>query len=1447
MSHQQYIPSTQPSSQQPQQYIPMPQASVPLQATNHTFTTNSQRERPEMEHVERGPQTSPRHSQPSNWRGHSRSHQRGRSKSRSTRPRRRSTSSNFSRSSSTGLTPRRTTRRRERYRSSSVSRSHSSNYSCHSENESDGRSDRRRRHANRRTARGRTSPSLPRGALAQHLYRGRPLKLKDFANLDKYPAYPAHDARAFVNTFRESMLITGASERTMCLVFPTRLEGIAWDWYAQLPPGSVSSYKDLTEKFLKRFASVRAPSKTCMDLMSVRQYPDEHTRDYLDRFSIEANKCGDYREDMALLAIQRGLLEGPVQWAAMTEKFSDFAAFRERAEYLIRAEEQIASMQGSSFHRYTSHNQTSKPKSDRSPSPKAPQKRSPPRRRQRSRSSRNKRCDQQSFQQNKSRYRKPADDNGPYYKIYHVTTEPQERVYEVIKHNREVRKAPPMTRLEVFDRNAYCEYHRSTGHRTRDCLKLKDEIERLVRQTNLLEHFLEKDERGKRKTQHYNERDRRNDHHPNERPLERQENRETADNKSHDEAHASPPPVMFIEGKPNDNRPPERSLHMFQIQHKQETSQVISFSSEDYRGIQLPHDDAIVLMLRINGVRVRRILVDTGSSADVIYFEALKKMGLAKYPLRPMTTSLVGFTGDKIQPMGTIDLDVSYGESPRTVVASVRFIVVNAPSAYNAILSRTSLNNIGAIASTPHLMIKFPTPQGVGNARGEQQVAKECYRITMAPQVAQIERKKKHNKFVETLSTTINEPQKRTCSEAIETTEPVFWKKGKVTQIGTTLPIEDRNLVRSCLIRNKDIFVNEDDPLPGIDRSIAEHKIDTYEEARLVQQRKRKLGVERRKAVQEEVDRLIKAGAIREVEYPRWLANPVLVMKPNGKWRMCIDYTDLNRACLKKPFPLPSIDAMVDSTAGFKYLSFMDAYSGYNQIKMHPDDEEKTSFITEQGLYCYKVMPFGLKNAGAEYQQMVNKVFKDELGEIMEAYIDDMVVKSCTGSEHVQHLEKIFDKIRTVGMRLNPKKSFFCLSSGKFLGFIVSERGIEVHPKKCQAIIDMEAPKTMKEVQELTGRIAALNRFIARSGEVCKPFFQTIKKTKKFEWTPQCQNAFDQIKSYLANPPIISRPIKGKPLHLYVGASAVAVSAALLREEDKTQKPVYFVSRVLRDAEERYSTVEKGAFAVLIAARKLRPYFQAHPIKVISELPLKKALSSLDVSGRLLKWAVELSEFDISFMPKTAYKGQALADFIVENTGRAEKRTQESTWQVYVDGAASESDARLGIQIKGPKGEKFYYAIHLTFPVTNNTAKYEALFAGLRLVEAVGATKVKVFMDSQLVVNQINRQYDVHDPTLTRYLEKIRTLLASFDEAIVEHIPRGMNEVADALSKLAKGSELCHDTPITIMEIPEAFITQNEVAMLITHNEVEWYTPIWDYLTSGQLPTDKVAARRIKR
>ena len=201
---------------------------------------------------------------------------------------------------------------------------------------------------------------------------------------------------------------------------------------------------------------------------------------------------------------------------------------------------------------------------------------------------------------------------------------------------------------------------------------------------------------------------------------------------------------------------------------------------------------------------------------------------------------------------------------------------------------------------------------------------------------------------------------------------------------------------------------------------------------------------ERDKAIVEEVRKLLKVrkllevGFIREVYYPDWLANVVMVKKANGKWRMCIDFTDLNRACPKDRYPFPRIDTMVGSTARHELLSFMDAFSGYNQIKMKEDDQERTSFVTSQGLFCYKVMPFRLKNAGATYQRLMNKMFTHQTGRNIQVYVDDMLVKSLREKDHLNDLQETFDTLRSYNMKLNPSKCVFGVTAGKFLGFMVS-------------------------------------------------------------------------------------------------------------------------------------------------------------------------------------------------------------------------------------------------------------------------------------------------------------------------------------------------------------------------------------------------------------------------
>ncbi|KAK0571932.1 hypothetical protein LWI29_023704 [Acer saccharum] len=281
--------------------------------------------------------------------------------------------------------------------------------------------------------------------------------------------------------------------------------------------------------------------------------------------------------------------------------------------------------------------------------------------------------------------------------------------------------------------------------------------------------------------------------------------------------------------------------------------------------------------------------------------------------------------------------------------------------------------------------------------------------------------------------------------------------------------------------------------MPGIPLNLAVHRLAVDSTVKPVKQKRRHFNMEGNTAVQEEVDKLLKAKFIREFYYPEWIANVVMVTKTNGKWHMCVDYTNLNRACPKDSFPLPKIDQLIDSTAGNKLLSYMDVLSGYNQIMMHPNDQDKTSFITGQGLYCYKVMPFGLKNAGATYQRLVNKLFKPLIGRSMEVYVDDMITKSQMTHQHPEDLRQTFQVIRENQMRLNLAKCAFGVAAGKFLGFMVHERGIEANPKKINAIMDLESPNTLQQAQGLTGRIVALNRFISRSTDKCLPFFKIIK------------------------------------------------------------------------------------------------------------------------------------------------------------------------------------------------------------------------------------------------------------------------------------------------------------------------------------------------------------------
>jgi len=282
-------------------------------------------------------------------------------------------------------------------------------------------------------------------------------------------------------------------------------------------------------------------------------------------------------------------------------------------------------------------------------------------------------------------------------------------------------------------------------------------------------------------------------------------------------------------------------------------------------------------------------------------------------------------------------------------------------------------------------------------------------------------------------------------------------------------------------------------------------------------------------------------------------------------------------------------------------------------------------------------MPFGLKNAGATYQRLMDRVLAPMLGRNVHAYVDDMVVTSQERGRHTADLEELFATIAKYRLKLNPDKCVFGV-----------ERGIEANPDKCATIIAMRSPASVKEVQQLTGRMTALSRFVSTGGDKGHPYFQCLKRNNRFMWTEECETTFLKLKEYLATPPVLCKPRAGEPLCLYFAVTEWAISFVLVQEQEQVQRPIYFVSKALQGPETRYQSLEKAALTVVFSVRRLRHYFHSFTVVVMTDLPIQKVLQKLDVTGRMVRWAVELSEFDIQYEPRGSIKGQVYADFAAE-------------------------------------------------------------------------------------------------------------------------------------------------------------------------------------------------------
>jgi len=295
-----------------------------------------------------------------------------------------------------------------------------------------------------------------------------------------------------------------------------------------------------------------------------------------------------------------------------------------------------------------------------------------------------------------------------------------------------------------------------------------------------------------------------------------------------------------------------------------------------------------------------------------------------------------------------------------------------------------------------------------------------------------------------------------------------------------------------------------------------------------------------------------------------------------------------------------------------------------------------------------------------------------------------------------------------------------------------------------------------------------------------------MKKQTANKWDDQCETAFQQIKEMISRPPIMSRPIEGLPLQLYLSVSDDTISATLVQESPE-QRPVYFINRVLQSAETRYQLIEKIALALLTAARRLRQYFQSHQVIVRTDHPIAKILWKPDLAGRMIVWSVELSEFGLKYKPRGSVKGQHLADFAAELHGPIS--SSEQVWVLFVDGSSDKRNAGAGIVIEGPSGFTVEHSLQFKFKASNNQVEYEALIAGLRLAKDLGATRLKCNTDSKLVVGQVQGEYQVRDDLLLQYYHKVVEAMKEFEEITIHYIPRAENTRADRLSKLAEGKK----------------------------------------------------------
>lgn len=612
--------------------------------------------------------------------------------------------------------------------------------------------------------------------------------------------------------------------------------------------------------------------------------------------------------------------------------------------------------------------------------------------------------------------------------------------------------------------------------------------------------------------------------------------------------------------------------------------------------------------MRVAGVSVC-VMVDSGSSLSLVDEEFVR--GLSGVTVSPWSQGAAyTLSGEPLQVAGGVALEISVGHRRFAVQMAVTRM-----RNQQVLLGNDALVAMSVVIDYRERRLVIPAERGEAN--------KEAVVIPVSVDEESVEVSQVELGQRDSFEPDWDEVSWKEQLQPVAAVEETL-RSAAEAAAGTP---EEKVQLSSLLLANLDVFA-ANPKAPGT-TSCVEHTIEIEEGVRPVYQRAYRVSQRELAQQDEEIDSMLEHGIIEASSSP-WASPVVMVTKPDKSIRFCVDYRRLNSVTVKDRHGLPLIEDVLDGLGGNVYFTTLDLASGYWQVGIAEADRPKTAFTTARGLYQFRVMPFGLCNAPATFQRLMNQVLRGLVGKICKVYLDDVVIFSKTREEHLERLQMVLDRLRQHGLHLKASKCRFMQLKLKLLGFVISAAGVLPDPEKVEAVAQYPVPSNLKQLQRFLGKVGYYRRFIQDYSVKTWPLTRLTRKDAAWRWTEECQRAFEALKDVLVSAPIMGYPDVHQPFTLVTDASAYGMGAVLSQIQDGAEKVIAYASKTLNAAQRNYTAGEREYLAIVWAVQLYRHYLIDKKTTVWTDHQVLQYLQNLrDANGRLARWALLLQTYDL--------------------------------------------------------------------------------------------------------------------------------------------------------------------------------------------------------------------------